>query len=144
MTDLYTRYGDIASCSLIKQNHLGKCSNGKLRISTFVNDGTLRSIAHFASTLSNVKMLIISKFFMPFCLISEIIHPGNQYSTTRSGVKYHITEGEYFDIKKRHRIFVLLFATNTKQDLGRYRLTKTQQVSVKTQVSFCKIWTTTY
>ena len=61
MTDLFTRRRDIASCPLTKQNHLGKCSNGKLRTSTLVNDGTLRSIADFASALSNVKMLITLK-----------------------------------------------------------------------------------
>ena len=57
MSDLFTRRRDIASCPLTKQNHLGKCSNEKLRTSTLVNDGTIRSIADFASTLSNVKML---------------------------------------------------------------------------------------
>ena len=57
MTDLFTRRRDIASCPLTKQNHLGKYSNGKLRTSTLVNDGTLRSIADFASALSNVKVL---------------------------------------------------------------------------------------
>ena len=50
---------DIASCSSTKQSHLGRCSNGKLRTSTLVNDGTLRSTADFASALSKVKMLII-------------------------------------------------------------------------------------
>ena len=31
---------------------------------------------------------------MPFRLVSEIIHQGNKYSTTRSGVEYYITEDE--------------------------------------------------
>ena len=48
MTDLFTCRRDVASCPLIKQNYMGKCSNGKLRTSTLVNDGTLRSIADFA------------------------------------------------------------------------------------------------
>ena len=61
MIDLFTRRRDIASCPLTKQNHLGKCSNGKLSTSTLVNDGTLRSIADFASALSNIKMLIMLK-----------------------------------------------------------------------------------
>ena len=61
MTDLFTRRRDIASCPLTKQNHLGKCSNGKLRNSTLFNDGTLRSIADFASALSSVKILIMLK-----------------------------------------------------------------------------------
>ena len=56
-TDLFTRRRDIASCPLTKQKHLGKCSNEKLRTSTLANDGTIRSIADFASTVSNVKML---------------------------------------------------------------------------------------
>ena len=61
MTDLFTRCRDIACCPLTKQNHLGKCSNGKLRTSTLVNNGTLRSIADFESALSNVKTLIMLK-----------------------------------------------------------------------------------
>ena len=61
MTDFFTRLRDIASCQLTKQNPLGKCSNGKLRTSTLVNDGTLRSVAQSASALSNVKMLIMLK-----------------------------------------------------------------------------------
>ena len=44
---------------------------------------------------------------MPFCLISEIAHP-------------ILLRVNNFDIKqKRHGIFVLSYATNTKQDLGR-------------------------
>ena len=44
-----------------------------------------------------------------------------------------------FDIKqKRHGIFVSLYATNTKQDLGRGKDQQTQQISVKTQVLFVK------
>ena len=67
MTDLFTHHRDIASCPLTKPNHLGKCSNGKLRTSTLVNDGTLRVIGDFASTLSNVKMMIMLKMLR--CLI---------------------------------------------------------------------------
>ena len=63
MTDLFTHRRDIASCPLTKQNHLRKCSNEKLCTSTLAKDGSLRSIAHFASGLSNVKMLIMSKMF---------------------------------------------------------------------------------
>ena len=61
LTELFTRRRDIASCSLTKQNHLGKCNNGKLLTSTLVNDRTFRSIADFASALSNIKMLIMLK-----------------------------------------------------------------------------------
>ena len=61
MTNLFTCRRDIASCLLIKENHLEKCSNGKLRTSTLVNDVTLRSIANFVSALSNVRMLIMLK-----------------------------------------------------------------------------------
>ena len=57
MTDFFTRLRDIASYQLTKPNALGKSSNGKLRTSTLVNDGTLRIVAQFASALSNVKML---------------------------------------------------------------------------------------
>ena len=61
MIDLFTRHRDIANSPSTKQNHLGKCSNEKLRTSTLVNDGTLRSIADFASALSNVKTLVMLK-----------------------------------------------------------------------------------
>ena len=37
--------------SINQQSHLGKCSEGKLRISALVNEGTLRSTADFASAL---------------------------------------------------------------------------------------------
>ena len=41
--------------------------------------------------------------------------------------------------QKRHGIFVLLYATNTKQDLGRLtRLTKHNNFLVKTQAFFVK------
>ena len=55
MTDLFTRRRDLASCPLTKQNHLVNCSNVILNTSPLVKDGTLRSIADFASALSNVK-----------------------------------------------------------------------------------------
>ena len=43
-----------------------------------------------------------------------------------------------FDIKQeRHGIFVLLYATDTKQDLGKPRLTK-QPILVKMQAFFVK------
>ena len=53
MTNFFARSRDITNCPLTKQNHLGKCSNEKLRTSVLINDGTLRSIADFASALSN-------------------------------------------------------------------------------------------
>ena len=40
------------------------------------------------------KILIISKYFMPFCLISEIIHPRYLIFNDASGVEYYVTEGE--------------------------------------------------
>ena len=46
---------------------MGKSSNGKLRISTLVNDVTLRSTAEFASAFSNVnniKMSDMLEFFV--------------------------------------------------------------------------------
>ena len=58
MTYLFTRRRDIAKSALTKQNHLGKCSNGKLR--TYVL-GTHRSLANSASALSSVKLLIMLK-----------------------------------------------------------------------------------
>ena len=59
--ELFTRCTDIASSPSTEQSHLGKCSNGKLHISTLVNDGSLRSTVDFASAPSNVKMLIMFK-----------------------------------------------------------------------------------
>ena len=64
---LFTHHRDIASGPLTKQNHLAKCSNGKLGTSTLVNDRTLRSIADFASAFSNIKTLIMLKILS--CLI---------------------------------------------------------------------------
>ena len=50
-----------------------------------------------------------------------------------------------FNIKqKRHGIFVLLYATNTKQYLGRYRVTNHSKFRSKHKYFFCKNWTTTY
>ena len=50
-----------------------------------------------------------------------------------------------FNIKqKKHGIYVLLYATNTKQDLERYRLTKHSKVWSKHTSCFPKNWTTTY
>ena len=60
MTGIFTRRRDIASCPWTKQSHLGKCSNGKLRTLTLVNDGTIKSTADFASALSNVTNVKIS------------------------------------------------------------------------------------
>ena len=57
--------------SINQQSHLGKCSEGKLRISALVNEGTLRSTADFASALicSNIWCGCIScsiVVFFPF------------------------------------------------------------------------------
>ena len=62
MTELFTCCRDTASCPSIKQSHLGKCSNWRLRVSTLVNDGNVKfiaDIADFASEFSSVKMLIM-------------------------------------------------------------------------------------
>ena len=60
MTDHVTCRRDIASCTSTKQSHLGKCSNRKLYPSALANDGTLRSMANFASALSNINNVKIS------------------------------------------------------------------------------------
>ena len=71
MADLFTRRRDTESCPLTKQNHLGKCNIKKLCHSNLVNNGTLKSIADFASALSNVKMLIMFKMLKYLiCLVS--------------------------------------------------------------------------
>ena len=52
------------------------------------------------------KYVIMGKYSMPFCLISEIIHPRFNIILPRVN---------NFDIKqKKHGIFVLLYGTNTK------------------------------
>ena len=56
---------------------------------------------------------------MHFCLISEITHSSN---IQRHEVELNIIlpRVNNFDVEQKgHEIFVLLYATNTKQDLGR-------------------------
>ena len=55
-------------------SHLGKFSNGKLRTSTLVNDGTLRSTAEFVSAISNVSIVKISDLleFLVMFLFSSL------------------------------------------------------------------------
>ena len=87
MPDLFTRRRDIESCPLTKQSRLVKCSNGRLRTSTLINDGTLRSTADFLSALSNVnnvKMSDLLEFlvmllFSSLCPHSKIIYGGGVY-----------------------------------------------------------------
>ena len=60
--------------------HLGKNSNGELRNSTLVNDGTLRSTADFASALSNVNNVKISdllEFLLMLFFFSPLFSPEN-------------------------------------------------------------------
>ena len=69
---------------------------------------------------------------MPFCWISEFIH------AKRSWILYY--RGWIISIlnKKRHGIFVLLHATNAKQDLGKKRLRKLSKVWSKHKFFFVK------
>ena len=56
---------------------------------------------------------------MHFCLISEITHSSN---IQRREVELNIIlpRVNNFDVEQKgHEIFILLYATNTKQDLGR-------------------------
>ena len=64
MTDPFTCSKNVGGCPLTKENHLGKCSNGKLRTSSLINDGTLRNIADFASALNSIKILIMLKMLI--------------------------------------------------------------------------------
>ena len=78
MRDLSTCRRDLASCPWTKQNHLEKSSNAKLHTSTLANNGTLRSTADFASTLSNVKTSDLLEFlvmllFSPHCFHHKIL-----------------------------------------------------------------------
>ena len=63
MTDLCTRRRFIASYQRTKESHLGECSDEKLRTSTFLNDGTLRSTDDFASALCNINNVKIFDLF---------------------------------------------------------------------------------
>ena len=59
---------------------MGKNSNGELRNSTLVNDGTLRSTADFASALSNVNNVKISdllEFLLMLFFFSPLFSPEN-------------------------------------------------------------------
>ena len=84
MTDLFSRPKDLASCPRIKQCHLEKCSNGKLRTSTLVNDGNLRSTVDFALALSNVNnvkipdllLFLVMLLFSSLCSNPKIICGG--------------------------------------------------------------------
>ena len=67
----------------------------------------------FISLIIRYRRLTLSKYFRPFCLISEIIYLIIHLLITLPRVNN-------FNIKqKRHETFVLLYATKTKQDLGR-------------------------
>ena len=79
MTNLFTRRRDIASCPWTKQSYLGKCSNGKLRTSTLVNNGTLRSTAGFSSALSNANNVKKSDLleFLVMLLFFPLFSPEN-------------------------------------------------------------------
>ena len=56
---------------------------------------------------------------MHFCLISEITHSSN-IQTREVELNIILPRVNNFDIKQKgHEIFVLLYATNTKQDLER-------------------------
>ena len=63
ITDLFTRLREIANCKWAKQSHLEKSSSGKLRTSTLVNNGTLRSTTNFPSALTNVSDVKMSDLF---------------------------------------------------------------------------------
>ena len=66
---------------------------------------------------------------MHFCLISEIIHQRKLFILREAELYIILPRVSNFDIKhKGYGIFVLLHATNTKQEAN-----KTQQISVKRQ-----------
>ena len=77
MTNLFTRHKYISNCRWIKQSHLRKFSNEKLRAWILVNDGTLGNKADFASALDNVNNVKISDLleFVIILLFSSICSP---------------------------------------------------------------------
>ena len=81
----------------MKQSHLEKCSNAKLRASNLVINGTLRSTADFASTLSNVNNVKISdllEFFVVLLFSSHCSHPKTIYRKLQDYENIH--GGDYF------------------------------------------------
>ena len=97
MTDLFTRRRDIASCPLTKQNHLGKCSTGELRTSTLVNNAILRSIADFASALSNnLLAFLVIMLFSSLCSHPKIICGGVAYTSRKLQDYKNIYGGDPF------------------------------------------------
>ena len=83
-----------------KQFHLQKCSNVKLCTSILVNDGTLRSTADFASTLSNVNNVTMSDLLEILVMLlfsSHCFHPKmifrklQDYENIRGGDCFLIT-----------------------------------------------------
>ena len=76
----------------MKQSHLGNYNNGKLRTSTLVNEGTLRSKADFASALinvNNVKIYDLLEFLVMLLFYSLCSHPKN---ICGRGVQKHFME----------------------------------------------------
>ena len=74
----------------------------------------------FKVNYKTIYLTIISKYSMPSCLISEIIHPINVILILMLiWILYY--RGWIISIlnKTRYGIFVLLYVTNTKQDPGR-------------------------
>ena len=64
----------------MKQSHLGNYNNAKLRTSTLVNEGTLRSKADFASALinvNNVKIYDLLEFLVMLLFYSLCSDPKN-------------------------------------------------------------------
>ena len=94
MIDLFTRRKDLASCPWIKQ-----CSNGKLRTSTLVNYGTLRSTTDFPSAHSNVNIVeifdllefLVMLLFSILCSHPKIIYRKLQDYENIHGGYYFLT-----------------------------------------------------
>ena len=60
VSDLFTWRKYMSNFSWIKQSHLGKFNNKKLRALILVNDGSLKNKADFASALDNVNNVKIT------------------------------------------------------------------------------------
>ena len=110
MTDHFTRRRDIAGCPLIKQSHLGKCSNMKLcTSSTLINEGTCRSTADFASALSNVNNVktsdllafLVMLLFSSLCSHPKIIWSGGSPFNKVARLWKHPWERFFFDNLKK-------------------------------------------
>ena len=118
MINFFTRCRDKGSCPWTKQSYMGKCSKGKLRTSSLVNDGTLRSTANVASALSNVNNVKVSDLlaflvmllFFSLCSHPKIICRKLQDYGSILGRDYFLISFSPATLQKRSRMTTFLWS----------------------------------